>query len=503
MWVGLDCFGRILVDATLATTVLLCLVILLLLFCQQPARRIVVVQAAFVLALFTFPLVATGLLTRLDEGSSLGGESARSEAGPTCAKSTPDFVTQGRVRKETATRNTWQKAGLPLRVLTVAYLTGVTVAMLWTILGFWGIERVVASAVEPSPATLSTYDEMCHRLAERLTFPALRVSARISRPAVVGVFHSVILIPPSCDEQSFDKESLRIILLHELAHAIQGDTYFNAVASVAQNLWFFLPFLWWGRAQLRIDQEFLADHKVALLTGSPAGYATRLVALAAAPQGSTSDWAVEQSSSPHAGRGANSGLRSPLLQRVLMLLYCPYPLELKPPRSWAIAAPLLVAGLAFGSVCVSLVLVERRFLPTKTSFVADTPNRFRISQFVASPLNGASRVHGALYTFPLLLPPQFLLEVEIHASPSALSHIRLVGLALGSPEAASRGSDDRLRSKASWHRIQVRRQGEDVTLTVDDKTSRVDRDSTILTQWLTIEPAADDTVLLRNLELRW
>ena len=39
MWVGLDWFGRLLIDTTLATAVFLSLVILLMLLCQQPARR--------------------------------------------------------------------------------------------------------------------------------------------------------------------------------------------------------------------------------------------------------------------------------------------------------------------------------------------------------------------------------------------------------------------------------------------------------------------------------
>ena len=66
MWVGLDWFGQILVDATLATAILLSLVILLMLLCQQPSRRIVLAQAAIVLALLMFPLIATNPLPRLN-----------------------------------------------------------------------------------------------------------------------------------------------------------------------------------------------------------------------------------------------------------------------------------------------------------------------------------------------------------------------------------------------------------------------------------------------------
>ena len=169
-------------------------------------------------------------------------------------------------------------------VLTLVYLAGVSIAMLWTLLGFWGIHRLVASSVDPSQATCDLYEELTQQVVEQPTFPGLRVSSRITRPVLLGLFRPFILIPPLYDEHTFDRESLRIILLHELAHAAQGDTYFYVAASLAESLWFCLPFLWWVRAQLRIDQEFLADQKVVTFTGSPAGYATRLVALAAAPE---------------------------------------------------------------------------------------------------------------------------------------------------------------------------------------------------------------------------
>ena len=67
MWVGLDRFGPILADTTLATAILLSLVMLLMLLCQQPTRRIVLAQAAIVLVLFMFPLTATNPLPRLTQ----------------------------------------------------------------------------------------------------------------------------------------------------------------------------------------------------------------------------------------------------------------------------------------------------------------------------------------------------------------------------------------------------------------------------------------------------
>lgn len=514
MWVGLDWFGQILVHATLATAILLSLVILLMLHCQQPARGIVLAQAATVLALFMFPLIATNPLPRLStlawftghEPGASRTRSAFSEAGDSPRRLLSYPTIQGRSTTGSPGKGTWWTGPWPRRVLVLMYLTGVSVAMSWTLLGFWGIQRLVGESVEPSPAARALYDELIQQVDERLPFPGLRVSARINRPVLVGLFRSFILIPPVYDERGFDKESLKIILLHELAHAAQGDTYFSAAASLAQSLWFFLPFLWWLRARLRIDQEFLADQKVVMLTGSPAGYATRLVALATPQKGPNSARTTIESLSLRSGRWADGGFHSPLLQRVLMLLHCPYPLEPKPPRWWALSAPVLVVGLAILSVCVSLALVDRPPLYAGSSLVTDAPNMFRINQFVASPRNSNSSGRSSFYALPLPLPAQFELVVEIHASRSTLSRIRLVGLALDSPPPSGGGADGHLESAnamASWHRIEVRRQAGRVSLTVDGETIPVGRDSESFTEWLTVEPAPDETAILRNLLVTW
>jgi hypothetical protein len=243
-----------------------------------------------------------------------------------------------------------------------------------------------------------------------------------------------------------------------------------------------------------------------MLTGSPAGYATRLVALATPQKGPSSARTTVESLTLRSGSWADGRFQSPLLQRVLMLLHCPYPLEPKPPRWWTITAPLLVVGLAILSVCVSLALVGHSPLSAESSFATGVPNTFRISQFVASPQNSHSRGRSTFYAMPLPLPAQFELVVEIHASRSALSRIRLVGLALDSPlpsGANANGHSESANALASWHRVQISRQAGRVSLTVDGETIPVGRDSQSLTEWLTVEPAADETAMLRNLLVTW
>jgi len=259
-------------------------------------------------------LVATDPLARLSTlawftGHEPGASRTRpasSAAGDSPRQSLSDPTTQARSTTGSPGEGTWRTGPWTRRILALMYVTGVSVAMFWTVLGFWGVQRLVGGSVKPSPAARKLYDELLQQVDERSPFPGLRVSTRINRPVLVGLIRSFILIPPVYDERGFDKESLKIILLHELAHAAQGDTYFSAAATLAQSLWFFLPFLWWLRAQLRIDQEFLADRKVVMVTGSPAGYATRLVALAAPRKGPNSARTTVESLSLPVGRDSES-----------------------------------------------------------------------------------------------------------------------------------------------------------------------------------------------------
>ena len=130
-------------------------------------------------------------------------------------------------------------------------------------------------------------------------------------------------------------------MLHELAHAGQGDAQLNATSSLAQCLWFFIPFAWWLRAQLRIDQEFIADQKTVVMIGSSAGYATRLVALAANDERAPSLLPMADSVPLLSGWWWDGGLRTPLLQRVVMLLHAPFPIETRASRLWSSVVPTM------------------------------------------------------------------------------------------------------------------------------------------------------------------
>jgi beta-lactamase regulating signal transducer with metallopeptidase domain len=515
MWVGLDHFSRLLVDATLAEVVFLSLVVLVMLLCQQPARRIVLAQAAILIAALVFPLVATNPLLGWSVRSWFGHREPVSQApsvdddqGSESLGNSPLTPPRSIGAGSAALgADTWSTHPWQLRILSLAYLAGVAIGLVWFLIGSWGVGRLIRESADLSPATREFYYDLVRQVEGRVPPPRLRVSPRVRQPVVVGLLHPYILIPPEFDHDDFDRESLRIILVHELAHAGQCDSQFSAVASLAQSLWFFLPYVWWLRAQMRTDQEFLADQKTALLAGSPVGYATRLVSLAAPQKESSSLRPILGSVPLLSGWWRAGGLRTRLLQRVVMLLHCPFPIELEAPRWWSLSVPILVLGLAILCSAGSVWLLgEGAHLAPASATRRSEPSRFQVTQFVASPHVTGRSGRSLAHVLPLPLPERWELNLEIQASRAALRRIRLVGLLLDRPGGLGNACPEdtaRLDSQTSWHKVHLSRRGDQIRLELDGKAIAVPPGHEDLSEWLTIEPAPDETAVLRNLSVTW
>lgn len=514
MWGELDRCSRVLADATLAETVFLSFAVLLMLFCQQPARRIVVAKAAILLSTLMIPLVAFSPLPRFHprswftaqanqvSGSGLARAAiSRSPAANPAPSIDPRQVAGGLFRQGSA----WANIEIG-RMLTLGYLAGVLVGLIWFLLGFWAFARVIGQSREASPELRTLYDHLVCHAQEPRAAPGLRVSARVHRPVLAGLIRPFILIPPEYDQGEFDCQSLQAILTHELAHAAHDDSRFSAAASLAQSLWFFLPFLWWLRVQMRTDQEFLADRRTAMMAGSAANYATRLVSLAARKSRTLIRRPVIDSVPMLSADWRAGGFKSQLLQRVVMLLHCPFEVELRPPRLWSLSLSLLLAGLALGCSAVSLSSPAA----TGTS-VTHTPARvgklqFRVAEFVAVPQVVSRSGRSTVYQLPLALPRRWELDVEIHATPSTLRRIRIVGLMMAPEDEPGVPSyeDPRLvRSSLSWHQVQILHDERRTEIKIDGDARALNPGQESLSEWLTIEPAADETAVLRNLIVTW
>jgi beta-lactamase regulating signal transducer with metallopeptidase domain len=515
MWVWLDHLGAVLFDAGLSTAIFLTLIVLAMLVCRQPSRRRLIARVALLASVAMIPLVALAPLPRLDLVDSI----VRSNLLP------PSFVfdfdqidTQAPAATEydgpsqSQTTNYLQdkiiRAGrwLP-RGLVLADIACVAIGGAWLLLGFWGVRWLIRHSSEPSPTARALYERLVAQVRMGPARPALRVSSRVQHPVVFGVLKPTILIPPSYDESESqaDTERLRLSLLHEIAHAEQFDPYFGTIASLAQTIWFFLPQIWWIRTQLLIDQEFLADRTAALRYGTTSDYATSLLELAEIRPDVRSD---ARSRGLEAGRLAGgTGTRSPLFQRMLMLLHCPFRVEARAPQSWSWGLRVIVLAASVLAACLCIRWPDPRALEDRFR-VAPAPaaQPFRVADFVAEPLVFLPGGRALPYIMPLALPSRYELSVEVLASTSNLARIYIAGHALGQPRLSPDAADPYSSSAdpaEKWHPVRLERRGREFSISVDGRPIPASLKPGTNNEWLSFEPGPDKPTHFRNLTVSW
>ena len=155
------------------------------------------------------------------------------------------------------------------------------------------------------------------------------------------------MLPASASEWS--AERMRVVLLHELAHARRGDWMLQMAAEALRCVWWFNPLAWTVRAQLRRESEHAADDLV-LAQGVPAATcATHLVELAREARKHRRTWvpAPAMARPSHLERRLSTMLNSHTNRRPMTRLA----------RFWSLGvlvlASILVAGLQVGSVSAS------------------------------------------------------------------------------------------------------------------------------------------------------
>ena len=106
----------------------------------------------------------------------------------------------------------------------------------------------------------------------------LRFGPRPGLVATWGWRRPTVMLPASAT--AWSAERMRVVLLHELAHARRGDWLVQMVAEAVRCVWWFNPLAWMVRARLRRESELAADD-VVLALGVPATTcAAQLVELA-------------------------------------------------------------------------------------------------------------------------------------------------------------------------------------------------------------------------------
>ncbi len=144
-----------------------------------------------------------------------------------------------------------------------------------------GLARLHWFRAASSRVTEGPWHRLCSDLARscglRCAFDLL-LGPRSGLVATWGWRRPAVMLPSSASEWS--SERMRVVLLHELAHARRGDWALQMAADALRCVWWFNPLAWIVRARLRRESERAADDLV-LAQGVPAGTcATHVLELA-------------------------------------------------------------------------------------------------------------------------------------------------------------------------------------------------------------------------------
>jgi beta-lactamase regulating signal transducer with metallopeptidase domain len=217
-------------------------------------------------------------------------------------------------------------------ILRAGYVLGAGLLLSRWLLGHLALWRLLRQAKSAPAAAQQMWQEMnAGRPKARLL-----VSGRVRVPFSCGLLRQAIVLPVALAE-GVDSSVLRWVLAHEQTHLQRRDAWASLLFGLGQPLYFYLPWFWWVRRQVRLCQEYIADAAAAAV-GRPEDYAQFL---------------VEWSTAPAAPVGATGvfGSSSDLFRRITMLLKSPVPVEPRCPRRWSLGVAcglLSVAVLAAG-----------------------------------------------------------------------------------------------------------------------------------------------------------
>lgn len=362
-------FRAWLIDYYIAAGVLLLAIAILMAFTRQPARRIAVGWAAVgglsLLAVLTaipqWPRLHLGVRVSAarsasetagdagDAGDAGAGEPRVSDQGVAApeAGSEPLRDESGDSSGAQAGRSV-RRAGARSDVVdwkaatTLLFLAGASGIAWWLVVGAL-LTRALRyhSRLAPEPVQR----ELTRLGGSRAPATRVLLSDRINQALALGFWKPQIILPErflggeSC-------EALEAALVHELAHVRNGDLRMLACLRWLMVPLFAHPLYWWFRAQIRMDQELLAD-AAAGARSDGAAYAEILL-----------DWFRTNAADRGRAVTATLGLwEKPhlLKRRISMLLNQEISIEARSPVSWRIASWLM---LICGACALSVVTLR-------------------------------------------------------------------------------------------------------------------------------------------------
>ncbi len=155
----------------------------------------------------------------------------------------------GLLREQTSWVPSW-------RLLLGIWLFGATLLALRALIGAIRTQFALRHAASGDISS-EVVEAVKARLGIRRRFLVIE-SELVDAPALHGLLRPVLLLPKGFSE-TFDREELRHVVLHELGHLRRFDVAVNWALSVAQALHWFNPLVWFAASRIREERELACD----------------------------------------------------------------------------------------------------------------------------------------------------------------------------------------------------------------------------------------------------
>ncbi len=245
--------------------------------------------------------------------------------------------------------------------LVVVWLAVTVLLLVWTLARALHFRHWLARTSLPAPQELRDEVSEIGRSLGLARLPEVHTTTARVSPMVCWTGGMIRVVIPSFLLASLDRQELRAVLAHELAHVRRRDHYVRWIEWLACSAFWWNPLAWWARRELRAAEEASCDALgVTAIESTPRSYAEsllRVVELMSTPP---------TPSAPSFASGAASGRNPKALERRLRMLISGRS-TVQTPR-W-----IRVAGTAAGVCLLPLGLVYCGFAdqPTPTD-VEDT-----------------------------------------------------------------------------------------------------------------------------------
>ncbi|WP_447591200.1 M56 family metallopeptidase [Stenotrophomonas rhizophila] len=169
-------------------------------------------------------------------------------------------------------------------MLLALWAAGVLVMLLHSLRGYRESRALVRSAVDCTDASLQQALQLAADAHGLRRAPALKISAQIRSPQLIGPWAPVLLLPAR-EMPAMAADDLDMALTHELVHLQRRDLWWGLLPALAQHLFFFHPLVHLAAREYALAREEACDGAVVAGHGHCRhDYGRLLVQLGVAPR---------------------------------------------------------------------------------------------------------------------------------------------------------------------------------------------------------------------------